>query len=246
MSKIGIIGGTGLTRLAGLKIDEARSCRTPYGKPSAKLVCGRYAGRKIVFLARHGDPHVIPPHQVNYRANLWAMQDNGVDRVIAVNTVGGISAVMHPERIVIPDQIIDYTWGRAHTYFEGKLDRVTHVDFTHPYSAALRQPINRAAAAASIDVADGGTYGATQGPRLESAAEIRRMQRDGCDVVGMTGMPEAGLARELALDYAQICLVVNWAAGVSAGDITMAVIEGHLKSGMEQIMRLLAALIPSL
>ena len=243
MNKLGIIGGTGLTALAGLEIDEARACHTPYGEPSAKLVFGRYAGRPVVFLARHGHPHVIPPHQVNYRANLWALKDNGVDNLIAVNAVGGITAAMAPERIVVPDQIIDYTWSRQHTFIADDLNQVTHVDFTHPYSVALRNQIIAAATAAKISFVARGTYGATQGPRLETAAEIERMQRDGCDIVGMTGMPEAGLARELAMDYASICLVVNWAAGKSAEDISMAIIEGHLKAGMDKVMALLAGLL---
>jgi len=243
MNKVGIIGGSGLTGLSGLKIDETRSCTTPYGEPSAKLIHGRYAGRPVVFLARHGNPHVIPPHMVNYRANLWALKEQGVGQVIGVNAVGGITAAMHPERIVVPDQIIDYTWGRAHTYFEEDLEHVTHVDFTRPYSEPLRQRLIEAAATAQIDLVQHGTYGAMQGPRLESAAEIERMQRDGCDIVGMTGMPEAGLARELALDYASICLVVNWAAGKGAEEITMDIIASHLQRGMNQVLLLLSGLI---
>ncbi|MBF8269914.1 MAG: mtnP [Gammaproteobacteria bacterium] len=246
MNKLAIIGGTGLSALAGVTIDDSKACHTPYGEPSAKLVFGNFAGRPIVFLARHGNPHVIPPHQVNYRANLWALKSNGVEHIIAVNAVGGITAAMAPERIVIPDQIIDYTWSRQHTFFEDDLKTVTHVDFTHPYSALLRQKIIAAAAAARIDTVNRGTYGATQGPRLETAAEIDRMQRDSCDIVGMTGMPEAGLARELGLDYASICLVVNWAAGKSTEEITMAIIEGHLKAGMNQIMLLLTRLLENL
>ena len=242
-SKLGIIGGTGLTALAGLAIDEIKSCHTPYGEPSADLVFGGYAGKPVVFLARHGNPHVIPPHQVNYRANLWALQEHGIDQIIGVNAVGGITAAMQPERIVIPDQIIDYTWSRAHTFFDVDLNTVTHVDFTHPYSANLRQKIIAAAAAAPIDIVKRGVYGATQGPRLESAAEIERMHRDGCDIVGMTGMPEAGLARELSIEYASICLVVNWAAGKSAEDITMDTIASHLNRGMTRVLQLLSGFI---
>ena len=245
MNKVGIIGGTGLTGMAGLEIDETRSCTTPYGEPSAKLIHGRYAGRPVVFLARHGNPHVIPPHMVNYRANLWALREQRVDLVVGINAVGGITAAMRPERIVIPDQIVDYTWGREHTFFAVDQKKVTHVDFTCPYSAALRQRIITAANAAGIAIVKRGTYGATQGPRLESAGEIERMHRDGCDIVGMTGMPEAGLARELALEYASICLVVNWAAGKSADVITMETIEGHLKSGMAKVLTLLARLLAS-
>ena len=239
MTDLAIIGGTGLAALQGLEIIEQKDCVTPYGPPSAALLFGRYAGVEVVFLARHGNPHRIPPHKVNYRANLWCLHDQGIRNVVAVNAVGGISTGMHPERIVIPDQVIDYTWSRAQTFFEDELDQVTHVDFTHPYSVTLRNRLRQAAAMAGIDAIDTGTYGATQGPRLESAAEIRRMGRDGCDIVGMTGMPEAGLARELAMEYACVALVVNWAAGRTEEEITMEMIEGHLHTGMGRVLDLL-------
>ena len=243
MTGLAIIGGTGLTSLQGLGIDREEAVTTPYGSPSAPLVHGRYAGREVIFLARHGNPHVIPPHKVNYRANIRALKDAGADKIIGVNAVGGITAAMAPCRIVVPDQIIDYTWGRAHTFFEEDLDAVRHVEFTRSYSDSLRRRVLDAAA--GMDIADGGTYGATQGPRLESAAEIRRMERDGCDLVGMTGMPETVLARELGLDYASICVVVNWAAGKSDEEITMELIENNLRQGLGQVHALLAALIKS-
>lgn len=243
MTGLAIIGGTGLTSLQGLGIDREEAVTTPYGSPSAPLVHGRYAGREVIFLARHGNPHVIPPHKVNYRANIRALKDAGADKIIGVNAVGGITAAMAPCRIVVPDQIIDYTWGRAHTFFEDDLDAVRHVEFTRSYSDFLRRRVLDAAA--GMDIADGGTYGATQGPRLESAAEIRRMERDGCDLVGMTGMPETVLARELGLDYASICVVVNWAAGKSDEEITMELIENNLRQGLGQVHALLAALIKS-
>lgn len=239
LNKLAIIGGSGLAALAGLEISREVEVDTPYGKPSAMLVVGNLGGREIIFLARHGNPHSIPPHMINYRANLWALKDQGVQHIIGVNAVGGITGEMHPQKIVVPDQIIDYTWSRQHTYFEEGLDQVTHVDFTHPYSEQLRQQIITAAETLDLDFIAGGTYGTTQGPRLESAAEIRRMQKDGCNIVGMTGMPEAGLARELSLEYASISLVVNWAAGVHDETITMDIIERHLDRGMEQVMQLL-------
>lgn len=244
MTGLAIIGGTGLTSLQGLGIDREEAVTTPYGSPSAPLVHGRYAGREVIFLARHGNPHVIPPHKVNYRANIRALKDAGADKIIGVNAVGGITAAMAPCRIVVPDQIIDYTWGRAHTFFEDDLDAVRHVEFTRSYSDFLRRRVLDAAA--GMDIADGGTYGATQGPRLESAAEIRRMERDGCDLVGMTGMPETVLARELGLDYASICVVVNWAAGKSDEEITMELIENNLRQGLGQVHALLATLIEKL
>ena len=243
LNNLAIIGGSGLTSLDGLELTRELDCDTPYGKPSAKLVCGKLAGKEVIFLARHGNPHNIPPHLVNYRANLWALKDQGVQCVIGVNAVGGITGEMHPQRIVVPDQIVDYTWSRKHTYFEEGLDTVTHVDFTHPYSDSLRQVIIAAAETLDLDFIAGGTYGATQGPRLESAAEIRRMQKDGCNIVGMTGMPEAGLARELALEYASISLVVNWAAGVHDETITMEMIEQHLDRGMGQVLQLLGRIL---
>jgi 5'-methylthioinosine phosphorylase len=244
MTGLAIIGGTGLTSLQGLDIGREETVTTPYGQPSAPLVHGRYAGREVIFLARHGNPHVIPPHKVNYRANIRALKDAGVDKIIGINAVGGITAAMTPCRIAVPDQIIDYTRERAHTFFEDDLDAVTHVDFTRPYSDSLRRLI--LTAAADMDIVDRGTYGATQGPRLESAAEIQRMERDGCDLVGMTGMPEAALARELDLDYASICVVVNWAAGKSDEEITMDLIESNLRQGVGQVHALLATIFERL
>jgi 5'-methylthioinosine phosphorylase len=236
---IAIIGGTGLTRLRDLEILHRETLQTPYGEPSAPLTIGSLYGRDVVFLARHGDSHTIPPHRVNYRANLWALNHLGISRVISVCAVGGISQGAGPGIIMIPDQLIDYTWGRAHTLFENDLDAVTHIDFTEPYCEALRQQLLAAAGRAGIDVLDKGTYGATQGPRLETAAEIDRMERDGCNIVGMTGMPEASLARELGLCYATCAVSANAAAGRGSGPITMEVIDASLIAGMERIMRIL-------
>ena len=242
-NNLAIIGGSGLTSLADLELTRELECDTPYGKPSAKLVFGSLAGCEIIFLARHGNPHSIPPHMVNYRANLWALKEQGVQRVIGVNAVGGITGEMHPQKIAIPNQIIDYTWARKHTYFEEGLEQVTHVDFTHPYNETLRQALIAAAEKLDLDFIGGGTYGTTQGPRLESAAEIRRLQKDGCNIVGMTGMPEAALARELSIDYACIALVVNWAAGIHDETITMEMIEKNLGDGMNQVLQLLGRVL---
>lgn len=246
MTRLAIIGGSGLTELNGLEISRRQMQQTPYGPPSAQLVFGNLAGREVVFLPRHGSPHVIPPHLVNYRANIRALKDNGIDCIIAVNAVGGITDNMPPGRLVIPDQIIDYTYGRPHTFFGENNDAVTHVDFTSPYSESLRQSLISAARVAGLEYTAGGTYGATQGPRLETAAEIRRMEQDGCNLVGMTGMPEAALARELELDYASVCVVANWAAGKSGGIITMENIEKCLQKGIKDVCRLLEAVIPVL
>ena len=208
-----IIGGTGLTQLANLEISHRQVMRTPYGEPSGAITFGLLRQHEVMFIARHGYGHTIPPHEVNYRANLWALQDQGAKQVISVAAVGGIRANLLPGVIVLPDQIIDYTHGRAFTYFDGRERPVTHIDFTHPYSHELRQRILQAAKLAKTPCLDGGVYAATQGPRLETAAEINRLERDGADMVGMTGMPEAALARELGLSYAAIAVVVNYAAG---------------------------------
>jgi 5'-methylthioinosine phosphorylase len=238
---LGIIGGSGLTRLKALQLHRQEFVATPYGEPSAPLTFGELDGSPVVFLPRHGASHSIPPHRVNYRANLWAMKQAGVERIVGVAAVGGITASMTPGVLCIPDQVIDYTWGREHTLFSDDLDSVTHIDFSEPYCEPLRQDLLRAARRVGVSVHVGGTYGATQGPRLESAAEIRRMEADGCDVVGMTGMPETSLARELALCYASLALSVNWAAGKHDGPITMAEIQGHLAVGMAVALKVLAA-----
>ena len=244
MSKIAIIGGTGLTSLQGLEITGREIIQTPYGEPSGILVRGNYCGQEVFFLPRHGPGHTIPPHKVNYRANLWALKEVGVSNVIAVNAVGGIRLDMEPGVLVIPDQIIDYTWSRINTFFEDSLQNVVHVDFTEPYCASLRQHLLEGARQAGEAVMDGATYGATQGPRLETIAEIDRLERDGCHIVGMTGMPEAVLARELELCYASISLVVNRAAGRGEGEITMAEIDKCLKSAIKKVRKLLEYTIP--
>jgi 5'-methylthioadenosine phosphorylase len=243
---LAIIGGSGLTRLSTLAVARREVVRTPYGDPSSALVFGRIAGRDSVFLARHGHGHTIPPHRVNYRANLWALKGRGATAVIAVASVGGIRG-HRPGELVLPHQLIDYTWGRGQTFFDGGDRKVVHVDFTHPYTPALREDCLAAAKAAAIPLADRGVYGAVQGPRLETAAEIDRMDRDGATIVGMTGMPEAALAREIELPYAAICVVVNDAAGRgdSAQAISMDQLVATLDAGMSKVRALLDVLVPS-
>ncbi len=243
MTVFAIIGGTGLTQLEGLTITRALNLDTPYGPPSAPVLRGEYAGGELLFLARHGHPHRIPPHQVNYRANLWALREAGAQAIIAVNAVGGIHPAMGTGHFCVPHQLIDYTYGRAHTFYEGELEHVTHVDFSHPYDAGLREKLCHALAAEQCAFSSHGVYGCSQGPRLETVAEIARMERDGCDIVGMTGMPEAALARELSLPYACLSLVVNPAAGKSAALITMAEIERALEQGMGKVKAVLARLL---
>lgn len=241
MVDIAVIGGTGLNALEGARIIEQRQIDTPYGPVSAPLQVVAVGARQALFLARHGQPHHIPPHRIKYRANLWALREQGVRSVIAVNAVGGITDAMAAGVIAVPDQIIDYTYGREHTFYDGEAGALEHVDFSYPYSETLRAALLDAAAAAGVAVVDGGVYGATQGPRLESVAEIERMARDGCALVGMTGMPEAALARELGLEYAALCLVVNPAAGRAPGIITMEDIRRVLAEGMGRVEAVLAA-----
>jgi len=239
MSSLAIIGGTGLTALETLKITGREIVQTPYGEPSGPLTHGELCGHRVVFLPRHGGAHTIPPHQVNYRANLWALQHIGVQNVVAVAAVGGIRADMAPGLLAVPHQIIDYTYGRDQTYFEGDRQAVTHIDFTSPYCPALREVLLEGGGRAGIVMRGDGVYGATQGPRLETTAEIDRLERDGCHLVGMTGMPEAALARELGLCYAACTVVANWAAGRGDEVITMEEIETHLKAGMQQVRAML-------
>lgn len=210
---LAIIGGTGVYRLAELDDVRTHEVDTRFGAPSGPVRIGRMGRHSIAFLARHGEGHSVPPHKVNYRANLAALQQLGAARVLAMNTVGGITECFGPRVLACPDQLIDYTWGRVSTICEEPGTEVLHVDFGEPYTEALRRIVLDAARASDVPLVDGGCYGATQGPRLETRAEIARMRRDGCDLVGMTGMPEAGLARELGLDYACLAIVANWAAG---------------------------------
>jgi 5'-methylthioinosine phosphorylase len=246
MAKLAIIGGTGLTTLDGLQIIRREMVNTPYGPPSGALLHGEFCGKQLVFLARHGYGHTIPPHKVNYRANLWALKSVGIERVIAGAAVGGIRNDLPPGVIAFPDQIIDYTWSREQTYFDEDLAHVTHIDFTKPYCEELRQQLMAAAAQAKLGFVAHGTYGATQGPRLETIAEIHRLEHDGCAMVGMTGMPEAALARELDLCYATCAMVANWAAGRGEDIITIEAIETNLKDGRAKFRALLKVFLPTI
>ena len=242
---IAIIGGSGLTRLANLEITHRQIVRTPYGEPSGPLTFGRIAQAEAIFLARHGYAHTLSPHEVNYRANLWSLQAKGVTNVIAVCTVGGIAPHLTAGSIAVPDQIIDYTWGRPSTYFEGAEQPVTHIDFTYPYTQELRTAAIEAARDVDIPVFDGGTYAAVQGPRLETKAEIDRLERDGATMVGMTGMPEAALALELGLGYAALAVVVNAAAGrgASARAVPLADIGPVIEETMAKVRMIVAKMV---
>ncbi|HLP97333.1 MAG TPA: S-methyl-5'-thioinosine phosphorylase [Sideroxyarcus sp.] len=242
---LAIIGGTGLTQLENLKITHRQVMRTPYGEPSGPMTFGTLNQHEVMFIARHGYGHTIPPHQVNYRANLWALRDQGAKRIVAVTSVGGIRADLTPGTLVVPNQIIDYTHGRNFTFFDDKDKAVTHIDFTRPYNEKLRQCVLAAAKLAGESCADGGVHAVTQGPRLETAAEINRLERDGADMVGMTGMPEAALAKELGLSYATIAVVVNYAAGRgnSRDAVPLETIGAVINPAMERVRNILEQMV---
>jgi len=242
---LAVIGGSGFNRWDALHVIGRLDAATPYGVPSAPLTRGLIAGREVLFLARHGEPHRIAPHLINYRANIAALREAGVQQVVAFASVGGISAGLPAGSVVVPDGILDYTHSRAHTFVDENVDAVTHIDFTHPFEPGLRTRLLAAAAGAGITVRDGGTYAATQGPRLESAAEIRRLERDGADLVGMTGMPEAALAREAGLAYAMLAVVANDAAGKgdSAAAVALEGAQAAFDAGMGRAREVLLALL---
>ena len=244
---LAIIGGTGLTQLANLEITHRQVMRTPYGEPSGALTFGTINQHEVMFLARHGYGHTIPPHRVNYRANLWALHNQGAKRVVAVTSVGGIRSDLIPGSIVIPNQIIDYTYGREFTFFDGVDRPVVHIDFTRPYCTELRTRILDAVRCANEVVVDGGTCAAVQGPRLESAAEITRYERDGADMIGMTGMPETSLAKELGLSYATIAVVVNDAAGRgnSRDAVHLETVSAVAQQAMARVRNILGCVVGS-
>ncbi|NDK37688.1 S-methyl-5'-thioinosine phosphorylase [Pseudoxanthomonas gei] len=240
---LAVIGGTGVYRLADLQDVDTREVDTRFGKPSGPIRIGTLLGQRVAFLARHGEGHSVPPHLINYRANLAALQDIGATRVLALNTVGGIGDDFGPRVLACPDQLIDYTWGRISTICEEAGSEVLHVDFGDPYTTMLRHKVIAAARVTGVSLVGHGCYGATQGPRLETRAEIARLRRDGCDLVGMTGMPEAALARELGLDYACLAIVANWAAGCGGGEeITMAEVLANVEAASNGLPELVAEL----
>lgn len=245
-SRLGIIGGSGLYCLQPDAVATTHAIQTPYAAAPVLLSLEQSSFGPVWFLPRHGKDHNIAPHEINYRANLWALRAAGVQRIVAVNAVGGISDAMLAGTLVLPDQIIDYSWGREHTFCSGEHAFDKHIDFTWPYSAQIAAILAQAAAAAGCRVEQGGVYACTQGPRLETAAEVRRLARDGCDIVGMTGMPEAALARELGLDYGCLALVVNRAAGLEGTVISMDDIRRVMDGGIADVRRVLQAALPLL
>jgi len=242
---LAIIGGRGLTQLANLKITHRQVMRTPYGEPSCAFLFGTLNQHEVIFLARHGYGYTIPPHLVNYRANLWALREQGVMDVISVATVGGIRADLAPGTLVLPDQIMDYTHGRDSTYFDSRNISYSNIDFSQPYSQSMRGRILRSAALMEQPCLDGGVYAATQGPRLDSIAEVNRYAGDGADMVGMTGMPETALAMELDMNYATIAVVANYAAGRgdSRQGINMEALNNTAENAMVRVRAILECVV---
>ncbi|PCI78201.1 MAG: 5'-methylthioadenosine phosphorylase [SAR86 cluster bacterium] len=246
---LAIIGGTGLSELQGFEQLEKIALKTPYARSKVRLARVGSGDKEFIFLPRHGAGHKLPPHEINYRANIAALSDLGVSEIVAVNAVGAIHGDLLPGTVAVPNQLIDYSYSRDVSFYDGKLKKVHHIDFSNPYSEPIRQRILRATEAVNSDsktaceVMAGGTYACTQGPRLETAAEIRRLAQDGCDMVGMTGMPEASLARELEIEYASLALSVNWAAGLSEDPITLDDIHAVLESGMEFVSAVITEVV---
>lgn len=234
MPKFAILGGAGFESISGVEILSRREMSTPYGAPSDSIVLARQQNLELAFLSRHGQGHKLAPHQVNYRANLWALAELGVEEVFSVNAVGAIAEGLEAGHLAVPDQLIDYTWGREQSFDLRPEGAAQHIDFTYPYSSDLRSALIEALGKLNLPHRDSGVYGCTQGPRLETAAEIRRLAAEGVDLVGMTGMPEAALARELGLEYASLCLVVNRAAGLDAEPLSLSEIYRTLEQGMSQ------------
>ncbi|WP_373508468.1 S-methyl-5'-thioinosine phosphorylase [Thiocapsa sp.] len=245
MSLLAIIGGSGFSDFPALAVEASRRVETPFGETSAPVISGRLDGAEVLFLPRHGIGHRLPPHLINYRANLWALRHLGAERVVGLAAVGGIGVRFAPLALAVPHDLVDYTYGRAHSIYDGEQGGLDHVDMTAPYCEDLRLALIRACVESGHPALEEGVYGATQGPRLETTAEIARLERDGCDLVGMTGMPEAGIARELGLCYASLAFVVNWAAGKGEDVITMAEIEAHLSECVWRVRRVLGILATS-
>jgi len=238
---LAIIGGTGALDLFDVR--EEKRVDTPYGRPSAALARVQVGPEaQAWFLARHGRPHRIPPHRINYRANIDALHRLGVDRVIAINAVGSMDAAAGPGALVVPDQLIDYSWGRLHSFSDDDISPLRHIEFAEPFAGPSRESLLHAAARAGVACVDGGCVAVTQGPRLETAAEIRRLVNDGASLVGMTAMPEAALAREAGMDYASLCVVANAAAGLGDEPISEDAIHQVLARAMQKVRQILQGL----
>ncbi len=261
--EIAVIGGSGFYQLNSGADSQGRNhaLTTPYADEPVIVYEEQVAGRSVAFLPRHGKNHSLPPHRINYRANIHALHSCGVRRILAVNAVGGIGTQLPAGSIAVPEQLLDYTWGREHTFFDGLGSLHDHIDFTWPYDAALNAELARQAGKLGYPLVSGVCYACTQGPRLETAAEVQRIARDGGNIIGMTGMPEAALARELGMAYACLALIVNPAAGTGLsgadgddrskrkpGRSTISATDIHavLDSGMQRLRDIILATIASL
>jgi 5'-methylthioinosine phosphorylase len=243
---LAVIGGTGVYAFPGLERPQRQQPATRWGAPSSAIVTGEIGGKRVAFLARHGEQHTLAPHRINYRANIEALHALGARQVLGINAVGGIRDDLGPRVLAVPDQLLDYSSGRAAIFCDADGEPVLHIEFGQPYAETLRRRVLDAAHAAGVAVVAGGCYGATQGPRLETRAEIARMRRDGCDLVGMTGMPEAALARERDMDYACLAVVANWAAGCGPdpdAPISLDEIHAHLDAATAQVPAIVRALL---
>lgn len=239
---LGVIGGTGLNEIEGVQVVETRRLSTPWGVPSAPAQRLRWERGECWFMPRHGQGHTLAPHRINYRANVQALQQLGVRQVLAIAAVGGIAATPRPGELALVEDLIDYTWGRAHTFADGVSGPLRHIEFAPPFNPEWRSRVAACAEQCGVDLVTDAVLGVTQGPRLETAAEIRRLARDGCTLVGMTTLPEAALAAEVGLEYATLAVVVNPAAGTADGSIHAA-IEASLDAGMAQVHRVLTTLV---
>lgn len=235
--KVAIIGGTGVYDPAILTNTREIKVETPYGE--VRPTVGEYNGVEVAFLPRHGAGHTVPPHRINYRANIWGLRRLGVKRILATTAVGSVNPEMRPGEMVIIDQFLDFTKGRPSTFFEGGPDGVIHVDYTEPYCPQVRAVIRKAATELGYKLHDQGVYVCTEGPRFETPAEIRMFAKLGGDLVGMTNVPEVVLAREAGICYATISMVTNYAAGIAAGPLTHEEVVALMAENNERLKQLL-------
>lgn len=238
MRKLGIIGGSGLYEIDGFDFVEEIAVETVYGKPSGSYRVYRNKNILFYFLNRHGAGHSLPPHRVNYRANIEGFCQLGIENIVSVTATGGINSAYRPGEIILPDDGIDLTSGRAHTFFDG--DTVHHIDITEPFCPRLRGVLENSAESADVDIETSGTYICTNGPRLETRGEIKAFDRLGADLVGMTLFPECALARERQLCYANLSVITNYAAGISTKKLTTNEVIEEMGRAVENIKNIIS------
>ena len=232
---IGIIGGTGIYDTKNAEEIRKEVVKTPYrDAPEIKIVS--FEGKEVAFLPRHSKSHGVPPHKINYRANIYALKEIGVDRIISTNSVGGINESFAPGDVVIPHDFLDFTKGRESTFYD---DRVVHIDVSSPYCGEIRSALLKAAGPVS-NVFGEGVYACTQGPRFETPTEIKMIKTLGGDIVGMTGVPEVVLAREMQMCYGSLCIVANFAAGIKEDKLTATEVKDIVKKNEEILGEIIA------